>query len=616
MILPGTIKKLIAVFRGDVAAPLILLSVAMGITFGLIPGFYGVHVFLLIAALIININIGAFVLSSLLGKTVCFAAAPLLFHVGRWVQDHWAGLLAMLGSIPFVGVTDFSRYSVAGAIVLGPILGALLGLLVMSSVGRFRRTWLELDTKSPKFRDWHSRKWVRFTEWLLVGKRADPAVVLKRRAKYVRIPGVVAALVVVALSVVGLRFVQDAKVNDVATRSLTSANGAQVDLAGIDLKPLSGLFSVRGLQMTDPAQPARNRVAVGEMTAKVGLFNLTLGRIVMDNITLSSVRFDEPRASPGRVLPTSPEPEPEPFDINRYKVSEADLAKLDAYWNDGKGLREWLEKAQQWLPGRKERPPPPQTPQAYLEYLTALAPWSPTPRVIIKRLSLEGVRIPLEQIGMSNILCENLSDAPSTAGLPVTIAVKSSEHPWSISVVGHFDRNPGIAEIKAEFADVDLQKLQESMNRNNPVQFRGGTAAGRIEGTASRESIDLSIHVKTTGMRVQTAGRGIFGLDPEVTSEAMKVLENIETTLRLVGPITQPRLVFDGPALTKQLRDALVRAGKAELVKRADAVIGGRLPGGVPSVGKVVEDPLKSGKDLLGGLTSQPAGFGGKKKKP
>jgi hypothetical protein len=43
-------------------------------------------------------------------------------------------------------------------------------------------------------------------------------------------------------------------------------------------------------------------------------------------------------------------------------------------------------------------------------------------------------------------------------------------------------------------------------------------------------------------------------------------------------------------------------------------LIGGRLPAGVPSAGKVIEDPLKAGKSLLGGLTSQPASLGGKKK--
>jgi uncharacterized protein (TIGR03546 family) len=616
MILPGSLRRFFKAFRGDVAPALILLSTILGFSFGMIPGFYGIHVALLVLALIININIGIFVLFAFFGKAFCFAAAPLMFHAGHWAQDHLGSFLTFLGSIPIAGVTDFSRYAVAGGVVLGPLLGLATGTLLMVSVVRFRKAWLALDTNSERFRVWHSNGWVRLLERILIGKRADPAEVLKRRARYVRIPGVVAAIAVVILAAVGLRFVQNDIVADFAARSMTNVNGAQVDLAGVSLAPLAGKFGVRGVQMTDPARPTANRVAVGELSAEVSLLSLTLGRIVMEDIKLSNVRFDEARVKAGNVLPAAPATPSEPFDINRFKVSEADLAKLDSYVNDAKSLREWLEKIKPWLPERKASLPPPTVPHGYLEYLTACAPQCPTPHFLIRQLSLEGVKLPIEQIGMSTIQCKNLSDAPSGAGLPITIDIKSTEHPCTISVIGHYEQNAGAAEIKADFADVDLQKLQGQLNKGNPVQFQGGTVSGSIQGSASRESIDLAIRVKTKGMRAQTSDRGIFGLDPQVTAEALKVLENIETTLRLVGPLSEPRLVFDGPGLTKEFRDALVRAGKAELANRADKLIGGRLPTGVPSVGKVVDDPLKAGKNLLGGLTSQPASLGGGKKKP
>jgi hypothetical protein len=41
----------------------------------------------------------------------------------------------------------------------------------------------------------------------------------------------------------------------------------------------------------------------------------------------------------------------------------------------------------------------------------------------------------------------------------------------------------------------------------------------------------------------------------------------------------------------------------------ADALIAGRIPAGVPSVGKIIDDPLKSGTDFLGNLATQPAMF-------
>ncbi|MBK8268676.1 MAG: hypothetical protein IPK83_10405 [Planctomycetes bacterium] len=80
MILPGPIKKLIGIFRGDAVPVLIILSVMSGFWFGLMPGFYGIHVAILALALVLNINIGVFLLSAALGKAICYAAAGALQH--------------------------------------------------------------------------------------------------------------------------------------------------------------------------------------------------------------------------------------------------------------------------------------------------------------------------------------------------------------------------------------------------------------------------------------------------------------------------------------------------------------------------------------------------------
>jgi len=245
MIMPGMLRRFISAFRGDVSPALILLSSMLGLTFGIIPGFYGIHVALLAIALIVNINIGLLVLFAFLGKAICFGAAPLLFNVGRYAQDNTPGILEFLGSLPIAGVTDFSRYAVAGGVVLGPVLGVLLGTLLMLSVVKFRNAWLELDTNSDRFRKWHSSGWVRFLERILVGKRANPAEVMKRRAKYIRGPGVLAAIVLVVLAGIGLRSIKDDVVTNYTARSMTNVNGAQVDLAAVNLDPLAGEFAVK-----------------------------------------------------------------------------------------------------------------------------------------------------------------------------------------------------------------------------------------------------------------------------------------------------------------------------------------------------------------------------------
>ena len=145
MFLSGKIKKWVAVFRGEVAPILILLSTALGFWFGLTPGFYGLHVLLLAVALVVNIHFGIFLLFAGFGKSLAFAAAPLLYHTGVWIDGALPALPDMLAAIPIVGVTDTARYAVLGALVLGPIGGITLGVALSQLVAKFRKSWLALS---------------------------------------------------------------------------------------------------------------------------------------------------------------------------------------------------------------------------------------------------------------------------------------------------------------------------------------------------------------------------------------------------------------------------------------------------------------------------------------
>ncbi len=152
MILPRFIKKFLAIFRGGVSPVFIFLSIMLGFSFGLIPGFSGFHIVLVILVLVLNVHVGLFLLSAGIGKTLCFAAAPVLYYSGVWIQTYLSFLLRLLASVPVIGITDFSRYSVASAVILGPILGGIAGLLMVRSVICFRRMLLKLEDGSDMFK--------------------------------------------------------------------------------------------------------------------------------------------------------------------------------------------------------------------------------------------------------------------------------------------------------------------------------------------------------------------------------------------------------------------------------------------------------------------------------
>ena len=145
MILPKPLKKIVAVFRGGLSPQIITLSVALGFSFGLIPGFSGIHILILILFALLNIHLGLFLLLAGIGKSLCFLAAPVMYHLGIFVQDNMAFLLNSLGKIPILGLTDYSRYTVASSVIFAPVIGIIAGLILARFVGVFRQKWIKFE---------------------------------------------------------------------------------------------------------------------------------------------------------------------------------------------------------------------------------------------------------------------------------------------------------------------------------------------------------------------------------------------------------------------------------------------------------------------------------------
>ena len=66
----------------------------------MIPGFYGVHAFILVLFVLLNIHFGSFFLSGASAKGLCFAAAPWLYQVGGFVQRIFPACWTCWGGYP------------------------------------------------------------------------------------------------------------------------------------------------------------------------------------------------------------------------------------------------------------------------------------------------------------------------------------------------------------------------------------------------------------------------------------------------------------------------------------------------------------------------------------
>ena len=604
--IPKPIRKILKILRGGVSPVIIFISVMLGFTFGLIPGFSGLHAVLIALVFLLNVHLGMFLMSAALGKALCFAAAPVLYHIGMAVQENLSSLLKFLASIPIIGITDFNKYAVVGGLIAGPVVGVVAGLLLARSVIGFRRTLLKVEEGSEKFKKWYSKTWVRILDRILIGKRTkDTKALFTVKTKIIRKAGVAFAVILLVIFGVGTHFLKDTKIKKFAADRLTQVNGAEVNLETLKLSILNGEASVSGIQVTDANNPGNNQIAVENISADASVYNLMLGKVVLDKVRLSDVQFDQKRQTPGKVIETKAE-EPEVFDPCEYKVAVEDISKLDKYLENAKAVKEWLQKARKWLPDPNEKEgeaPVEKKPIKYLDYLIARADVPSSARFLARNVLLEKVGIKSPVFGSSNISVENINDAPSATALPINLQVKSNDTPLEINMAFDYSSGEKVPKVTGNFTKLDLSKLQSNLSSDAGLTFTSGLASGQFNGSITSESIDLTVDIEVQNMQASSQGDGILGLGGQTTSEAFKILKDLKTTIKIVGPTTEPRLVFDTHGLQESIKQALVKAGKErlseEIDKQIDKQLGDELGDKVP---EELKDVIKEPKDLIKGL--------------
>jgi hypothetical protein len=475
----------------------------------------------------------------------------------------------------------------------------------------FRRMMLKVDEKSERFRRYYSKWWVRILDWMFVGKRTKDVKAMFAKAKYVRKVGVVFAVLVVAGFLVAAHFLQNTMIKQYATSTLTNVNKAEVDMNDLGISVLGGNAHVTGIQFTDAQKPQQNSVTIGKIQANTNIRDLLIGKLVMEDVTVSEVRFGLARQTPGTVLPVSTAPA-KPFDPCDYGLSKEGFAKLETYVKDIKKVKEELSKLRDWLPSSKkagEGAVVEQKPANYFDYLKAKASTLPSPRVLAKRIVADKVIIPSEIFKNSQVQLTNVSDAPAAAKLPIMLEMKSYETPAKMSVGMDYSKSdtPGLT---GTFEGFDMSKLQSSLSPDAGIAFQSGKASGTFTGQLTKEKVDLTINVSLKDLQAKGTGKGVLGLGAEQTSQVMDVLKELTTTIRVVGSLTDPHLVFDTKGLTKEFQDALVKAGKARLTTEVNKQLEKQLGDKVPAELKdTLKKPTQQGiMDSLGGL------LGGKKK--
>ncbi|MHB1117262.1 TIGR03545 family protein [Sideroxydans sp.] len=119
----------------------------------------------------------------------------------------------------------------------------------------------------------------------------------------IRVEAVVPMLIVVGATVLYFSLFFDAHLRRGLEYGATQANGAEVNIGRLQTSVFKATVLIGDVQMTDPLQPLRNRVQIGEVRFGMLWDALLRGKVMIDEAMIEDVQIDTPRKQAGRVLP-------------------------------------------------------------------------------------------------------------------------------------------------------------------------------------------------------------------------------------------------------------------------------------------------------------------------
>ncbi|MEC7823801.1 MAG: AsmA family protein, partial [Pseudomonadota bacterium] len=117
----------------------------------------------------------------------------------------------------------------------------------------------------------------------------------------------------------------DSLIKSVLESQLTQSYGAEVNIGEFEhsLFPLS--VNIAAIEMTNPSKPETNQVVVGQLKGDVEFWPLLSNQLIMNQLAVTDVAFNQPRQSPGKVLK---QPEGQSFEELLAEAKEA-LPEVD-----------------------------------------------------------------------------------------------------------------------------------------------------------------------------------------------------------------------------------------------------------------------------------------------
>jgi len=157
--------------------------------------------------------------------------------------------------------------------------------------------------------------------------------------RFIRLPGLAAFVVIVAVAAVIWYIAVDAVIKYTVEKTGTKAVGAKVELDSADFSLFPLGLELKGLQVTNPKKPKRNAVVAENIEMSFNTGYLLKGRKVVERLSARGIAFDRERSRSG-ALAHRKEPAEKAVPVKEKAVSQ--LEKLAAF--STQNAREMIQK--------------------------------------------------------------------------------------------------------------------------------------------------------------------------------------------------------------------------------------------------------------------------------
>ncbi len=564
-------RKIGSLIRGNTTPFQIYAACLLGALIGFIPSFShapALMVLWILLLLVLNANLFLAGIVVLLSKLVLLVAMPVVFSVGRvLLEGPTQGLFKALINAPVTAYSGLDYYVVAGGQLLALVLGFVLAFVLKRSITNYRTKMMALSEDSERLKKYNEKMWVKVLKFLFLGKgrgkKSYEELLSVRLGNPIRIWGL--AVVVVLGVLVGLAFskLSAPLLTSLAKSNLETANGATVDLEGVDLDLGEGKLEVLGLAMADAQNLDTNIFSSKRIVADVNTTDLLRKRFSIDNLVIEDAASGDTRESPGKQIG----PQAASKSDSKAKIEMPDFDDLDSVLNNAGEWKERLGQAKRWLEqmtaGGEEAAEATSWKDELNSRIRALGHANVkadfltegSPTMWIRHIEAKGIKSPYFEGATLDLEGADLSTHPSLAAAPPTLSLVADNKKFDAHLSLGGASGTGSNDLKMLLKDVAVDPLAAKIKSSGEAPLAGGTMDIDLSGIIGTVANDLVAQVTFSGTTARIGGKPVN-------------LNGVTLPLAIRGPLDRPGVKLESKVLEKIAGSVLKQKAAEEVSKK------------------------------------------------